>query len=97
MFIAGLALDVCVLATAVDARKYGFDAVLITEATRAVNADNGRKALNRMREEGVNILEDQPQPGTAAGEPDVCLKAPEWAEHQRFTDTDTPCDDGRAG
>ena len=97
LFIAGLALDVCVLATAVDARKYGFDAVLIAEATRAVDADNGRKALNRIREEGVNIMEDQPQPGTAAGEPDVCLKAPEWAEHQRFTDTDTPCDDGRAG
>jgi aconitate hydratase len=22
---------------------------------------------------------------------------PEWAEHQRFGDSDIPCDDGRAG
>lgn len=28
---------------------------------------------------------------------DVCVKAPEWAEHQRFSDDDQPCDDGRSG
>ena len=28
---------------------------------------------------------------------DVCEKAPEWAEHQRFSDDDEPCDDGRSG
>jgi transketolase len=28
---------------------------------------------------------------------DYCTKAPEWAEHQRFDDTDQPCDDGRRG
>lgn len=28
---------------------------------------------------------------------DVCEKAPEWAEHQRFWDDDEPCDDGRTG
>jgi len=27
----------------------------------------------------------------------VCLKAPEWPEHQRPWDDDMPCDDGRAG
>jgi hypothetical protein len=27
----------------------------------------------------------------------VCMKAPEWAEHQRPWDDDMPCDDGRAG
>ena len=27
----------------------------------------------------------------------VCIKAPEWAEHARFTDEDEPCDDSRAG
>lgn len=27
----------------------------------------------------------------------VCLKAPEWAEHQRLSDDDLPCDDGRSG
>ena len=29
--------------------------------------------------------------------PSVCTKAPELAEHQRFSDTDEPCDDGRSG
>lgn len=28
---------------------------------------------------------------------DVCVKAPEWAEHQRLSDDDQPCDDGRSG
>ncbi|MEJ2638026.1 MAG: hypothetical protein P8010_00470 [Desulfosarcinaceae bacterium] len=28
---------------------------------------------------------------------EVCIKAPEWAEHQRLRDEDTPCDDGRSG
>jgi hypothetical protein len=27
----------------------------------------------------------------------VCTKAPEMAEHQRFMDSDEPCDDGRSG
>ena len=27
----------------------------------------------------------------------VCVKAPEWAEHQRLWDDDMPCDDGRSG
>lgn len=29
--------------------------------------------------------------------PDVCTKAPEMAEHQRLSDLDMPCDDGRSG
>jgi hypothetical protein len=29
--------------------------------------------------------------------PDVCTKAPEWAEHERLSDTNMPCDDGRSG
>jgi hypothetical protein len=30
-------------------------------------------------------------------EMDICTKAPEWAEHERFQDTDEPCDDHREG
>jgi len=30
-------------------------------------------------------------------DPSVCTKAPELAEHQRSTDVDEPCDDGRSG
>jgi nicotinamidase/pyrazinamidase len=104
LFVAGLALDVCVLATAVDARKLGFEVVLISDATRAVNARNADEALALMRAAGVHILPPggeanaEAQPGDVKGDaPEVCLKAPEWAEHQRFDDNDTPCDDGRAG
>jgi ADP-ribosyl-[dinitrogen reductase] hydrolase len=28
---------------------------------------------------------------------EVCIKAPEWAEHYRLGDDDQPCDDGRSG
>jgi hypothetical protein len=28
-------------------------------------------------------------------ESSVCTKVPEWVEHQRFSDADEPCDDGR--
>jgi len=106
LFIAGLALDVCVLATAVDASKLGLEVVLIADATRPVNARNGREALALMRAAGVSILEGNwpakrsaPHASgkTAADDAEVCLKAPEWAEHQRFSDGDWPCDDGRAG
>jgi hypothetical protein len=36
-------------------------------------------------------------PRSRAPEPDGCTKAPEWAEHQRLSDSDMPCDDGRSG
>jgi transketolase len=35
--------------------------------------------------------------GSGALAPDICTKAPEWAEHERFSDADMPCDDGRSG
>jgi hypothetical protein len=37
------------------------------------------------------------KPRSRAPEPDVCTKAPEWAEHERLSDSDMPCDDGRSG
>lgn len=30
-------------------------------------------------------------------EDNTCQKAPEWAEHARFSDEDDACDDGRSG
>jgi ADP-ribosylglycohydrolase len=36
-------------------------------------------------------------PAEAPVGPDVCVKAPEWAEHARLEDDDQPCDDGRSG
>jgi nicotinamidase/pyrazinamidase len=56
IFVAGLALDVCVLATTVDARHQGLEVVLIHNATRPVNARGGREALAVMRTAGVVVL-----------------------------------------
>ena len=37
MVVVGLALDYCVQATALDARAAGYEVVVLTDATRAVN------------------------------------------------------------
>jgi nicotinamidase/pyrazinamidase len=57
--IGGLALDYCVRATALDARKAGFDVVLHRGATRAVEAQagDGERALADLREAGVAIVD----------------------------------------
>jgi nicotinamidase/pyrazinamidase len=57
LFVAGLALDVCVLATAMDARRAGLEVRLILEGTRPVTASDGAEALTRMQAAGVSVLE----------------------------------------
>jgi nicotinamidase/pyrazinamidase len=53
LFIAGLALDVCVLATALDGRRHGMEVVLITKATKPVFTDRGGPAIAKMQRAGV--------------------------------------------
>ena len=53
LFLCGLALDVCVAATALDARQAGFAVVLINNATRAVDPQKAEAVLTRLREAGV--------------------------------------------
>ncbi len=65
LFIAGLALDVCVLATAVDACRHGFEVVLISDATRPVSASSKREALATMRAAGVHIVNGPQRSDTA--------------------------------
>jgi nicotinamidase/pyrazinamidase len=55
VWIGGLALDVCVRATALDAAKAGFEVHLIKAATRPVTREGGAKALAEMAEAGVKI------------------------------------------
>lgn len=59
LWVGGLALDVCVRATVLDALKAGFEVHLIRSATRAVNASagDGDKAIAEMREAGAIIEE----------------------------------------
>lgn len=57
--VAGLALDYCVRATALDARRAGFDVVLHRGATRAINAEPGdqERTLEELRESGVRVVD----------------------------------------
>ena len=55
VLVGGLAEDVCVLATALDGRREGFDVVLIQDATRPVTAEGGASARQQMRDAGVRL------------------------------------------
>jgi len=55
LWLGGLAQDVCVLASALDAAKAGFEVHLIEEATRPVTPEGGDKALQQMRDAGVVV------------------------------------------
>jgi nicotinamidase/pyrazinamidase len=55
LWIGGLAEDVCVLATVLDACKDHFEVILISEATRPVTIRGGEKARREMREAGSSF------------------------------------------
>jgi nicotinamidase/pyrazinamidase len=55
VFIVGLAEDVCVRATAIDAARYGFDTHVVAAATRPVTPAGGETARAEMRAAGVVI------------------------------------------
>ena len=57
--VAGLALDYCVRATALDARRAGFDVVLHADATRAVDVHpgDGERAIEELRQAGVRVVD----------------------------------------
>jgi nicotinamidase/pyrazinamidase len=56
IFVGGLALDVCVLATVLDGCKANFEMCLIENASRPVFQEDGRKAMETMRQAGARIL-----------------------------------------
>jgi nicotinamidase/pyrazinamidase len=57
--VAGLALDYCVRATALDAREAGFDVVVHQGATRAVEASpgDGQRALEELDAAGILLVD----------------------------------------
>ncbi|MEW6059339.1 MAG: isochorismatase family protein [Actinomycetota bacterium] len=56
--IAGLATDYCVVETALDARRLGFETVVLVKAIRAVDLlpGDGERALERMRAAGAELV-----------------------------------------
>jgi nicotinamidase/pyrazinamidase len=57
LWIGGLAEDVCVAATAIDARRLGFDVCLIPGGSLPVTSEGGVAARRRMREVGIRGVE----------------------------------------
>jgi nicotinamidase/pyrazinamidase len=57
--VAGLALDYCVKATALDAKRAGFAVVVHRDATRAVEAapGDGEHAVAELRAAGVEVVD----------------------------------------
>lgn len=57
VFVTGLATDYCVKATAVDARKAGFDVVVLEDAIRGVEAKPGdcARAIEEMTVAGIRL------------------------------------------
>jgi nicotinamidase/pyrazinamidase len=55
VWVGGLATDYCVQATVLDARRHGFDVILLTDAVRAVDLARGDedRAIQRMLDAGA--------------------------------------------
>jgi len=58
LWVGGLALDVCVLATVLDAREAGFEVHVIGNATRPVTDEGGKLAVEEMKKAGAVIVEE---------------------------------------
>lgn len=55
LYVAGLALDVCVQASVKDACQLGFDTILLADATRAVDPSQTQTIFKQLREAGVSV------------------------------------------
>jgi nicotinamidase/pyrazinamidase len=59
VFLGGLATDYCVLYSALDAARLGYETVLLTDSVRGVGAPSGsiERALDLMRDAGVHFMD----------------------------------------
>lgn len=58
VYLAGLATDYCVRATAIDALRLGYETYIVTDGVRAVNveAGDGARALAEMQAQGARLI-----------------------------------------
>lgn len=56
IIICGLALDYCVKASSLDLVKAGFDTLVIKDATRAINEEDGEEAIRILSSFGVQVI-----------------------------------------
>ena len=64
VYMVGLALDFCVMYSALDARAAGFNAVVVLDACRAIDLDGSlAAAIERMQVAGVGLISADEVPG----------------------------------
>jgi nicotinamidase/pyrazinamidase len=56
VYVTGLAGDFCVNFTAVDALGLGFESTIITDATRAIDAENFKKIIESFKKKGGKAI-----------------------------------------
>ncbi len=68
VFVTGLATDYCVRATALDAKKAGFEVVLVRDAVRGVAPETTKRALVELKQEGIDsVNSEEIKPGDMVG------------------------------
>jgi nicotinamidase/pyrazinamidase len=58
LWVGGLALDVCVRASVLDALAVGLAVMLLADATRPVSAEQGARVLEELQAAGAEIVRD---------------------------------------
>jgi len=59
LWMGGLAQDVCVLASVIEAREAGLQVSVILEGTRPTSSPKGKEALRKMEAAGATIIRDK--------------------------------------
>lgn len=59
IFICGIASDFCVYYTALDGLSLDFNVFVIEDASRHINADGNKKAMNDLRSKGAKIIQSK--------------------------------------
>lgn len=55
--VVGVALEYCVLFTALDAVEYGFDTIVVLDATAPVSREGAASAVEKLQQAGVHVVQ----------------------------------------